>query len=128
MTTFSKYIEILPSTLQYGDKIIFKIHEKELLYGVGRKCLVPLNGNKILDVFDLLDIENPHNYCSSCYLYKDSGGIFPEFKDGDFLAAKSLIIALFTRIERFYSSTIKNTEINIDSLLLKQIITLNQTI
>lgn len=56
----------------------------------------PLLNNQI---FNKLAIKDKYSFCSSCYGYSATTGIWPEYRDCDFSAATRLVKALFKIIE-----------------------------
>ena len=82
-----------------GDDIIFALDGKEIRYQVTSSHLTCCGLSNDV-IFDMLGIRDKRSYCRDAYGYPPIGdGIFPQYKNNDFDAAKRVIAALFHKIE-----------------------------
>lgn len=82
--------------LQQGDRIVFKVEDKEYEYTVSDSFLNYPRGDNDA-IFDALEIgrEQKLELASELYGYRSDQGDWPEYKSTDFAAATRLVKALY---------------------------------
>ena len=108
MATYKSYTSLKNSELNLNDLIIFTINDKELKYIVYDTFLLcisfddPNETNSNDKIFELLNIRDKYKFCAGYYGYDcnlQGKGMFPQCKPHDYKALKSVILALFKKIE-----------------------------
>jgi hypothetical protein len=86
-------------TYKYDDKILFIVRGETYPYTVCSNHLKDSTGESNSRIFKALGINDKNEFCTKAYGYKDFGGGFPEYKDGDYEALNKVINALFDACE-----------------------------
>jgi hypothetical protein len=85
-------------TLEWGDKVTFKVGDEVLKYEVRADYLNCVNGARNYEVFKLLGMTKDKErleFASKIYGYEVTEGDWPCFKDEDYAAATELVKAVY---------------------------------
>lgn len=100
--TIENYRRLCPAI---DDTVVFVLDGKKFVYRVTSShlsCVTESNDK----IFDVLGIHDKWRFCANAYEYSPGDGIFPQYKDNDFSAAKRVTAALFRKIEERLEQTI----------------------
>lgn len=78
-----------------GDKVKFRVKDWEAEYEITEFYLFnKTEHGKNSNIFIMLGIDNPHEFCSKIYGYEAGHTDFPEYRKNDFTAVEKIIRAL----------------------------------
>jgi hypothetical protein len=86
-------------TYEHDDRVLFVVGKRSYPYTVCSSHLKDSQGIGNARIFTALGINDKNEFCTKAYGYKDFGGGFPEYKDGDYEALNRVINALFDACE-----------------------------
>ena len=95
MAVITTFDQLKDASLKSGDEIRFP--GISYSYFVHTKYMGCTAGNSY--IFTVLSIEDKYHFCTEAFGYESEGGGFPEWKTGDYNAAKSVAIALWKLAE-----------------------------
>lgn len=96
MAVITTFDQLKNASLKSGDEIHFP--GISYTYYIHTKYMGCSAGNNF--IFNVLSIENKYHFCTEAFGYEAESGGFPEWKTGDYSAAKSVAIALWKLAER----------------------------
>lgn len=95
MAVITTFDQLKDASLQLGDEIRFP--GISYSYHIHTKYMGCTAGNNY--IFTVLSIEDKYHFCTEAFGYIADKGGFPEWKTGDYYAAKSVAIALWKLAE-----------------------------
>lgn len=95
MAVITTFDQLKDASLQSGDEIRFP--GISYSYDIHTRYMGCTAGNDY--IFTVLSIEDKYHFCTEAFGYTAESGGFPEWKTGDYYAAKSVAIALWKLAE-----------------------------